>query len=115
MFLFEKLEVYQKSLGLSVDVYEFLKVSKIDKALKGQLQRASTSIALNIAEGSGRFTQKDKKSFYTNARSSVLECVAIFQILLKNKTLEQEEYDVFYANLEEIAKMLSGLINKFKE
>jgi len=113
MFLFEKLEVYQKSLDLSVEVYEFLKVSKIDRALKDQLQRAITSISLNIAEGSGRFTQKDKKSFYINARGSVLECVAIFQILLKNKNIEQNMYNEFYKKLEELAKMLSGLINKF--
>ena len=113
MFLFEKLDVYQKSLTLSAEVYEFLKMVNIDKILKNQLQRAITSITLNIAEGSGRFTRKDKKNFYINARGSILECVAIFQILWKNKEIEQNTYDDFYLKLEELAKMLSGLINKF--
>jgi four helix bundle protein len=114
MFLFEKLDTYQKSLAFTTETYQLLKSSNIDKILKNQLQRAATSITLNIAEGSGRFTQKDKNSFYVNARGSVLECVSIFQILLKTEQLDKDSYNNFYLKLEELAKMISGLIKTAK-
>lgn len=112
MFLFEKLAIYQKSLEYCSNIYTLFKKNNIDTVLKNQLQRASTSISLNIAEGSGRFTQRDKNSFYINARGSILECVSIFQILLKTEQIQPTTYKQFYSDLEELSKMISGLIKQ---
>jgi four helix bundle protein len=49
--------------------------------LRGQLDRASVSIVLNIAEGSGRFTPADKAHFYRIARGSAMECLAALTLL----------------------------------
>ena len=51
-------------------------------SLRDQLERASSSIVLNIAEGCGRFAQAEKAHFYLIARGSAMECVAVFNLAL---------------------------------
>jgi len=63
MFDFEKLDVYTKTKKFNKSVNLFLKSAVLDKTTKDQLRRASFSIMLNIAEGSGRFTRPDKGTF----------------------------------------------------
>jgi len=82
MFPFENLDVYKKAFANNQKVYDFLKSNKTVPAyFKNQYGRASLSIMLNIAEGSGRVTNKDRRSFLINARGSVFECVAILDFL----------------------------------
>lgn len=110
MFDFEKLTVYKKAKTFNKSVSIFLESTKVDRVTHDQLRRASFSIMLNIAEGSGRFTKPDKRNFYVIARGSVFECVAIFDYL---KDLDRMSYEVFrqyYTSLEEISKMLFALI-----
>ena len=47
---------------------------------KNQLSRASRSIALNLAEGRGRFTRKDQIKFFTMAMGSLRECQALLEL-----------------------------------
>jgi four helix bundle protein len=49
--------------------------------LRDQLRRASLSIVLNIAEGAGRFSPRDKARFYAMARGSACECAAVLDVL----------------------------------
>ncbi len=67
MFDFEKLEVYNKAKKFNKSVTVFLSTSKVDITTEDQLRRASFSIMMNIAEGSGRFTKPDKRYFYVIA------------------------------------------------
>ena len=78
----EKLDVYQAAiqfLGLSFQIIE--KIPTGYNCLSDQLKRASLSIPLNIAEGSGKVTAKDKSRFYQIARGSATECGAILDSL----------------------------------
>ena len=110
MFDFEKLEVYSKAKVFNSAVSLFLENVKVSKNKNDQLERAAFSIMLNIAEGTGRFTKPDKKSFYIIARGSAFECVAIFDYLFDQKVIGQEKFNEFYSSLEEISKMLYALI-----
>jgi four helix bundle protein len=110
MFDFEKLEVYGKAKKLNNSISSFLGSKKIDKISHDQLRRASFSIMLNIAEGSGRFTKPDKRNFYIVARGSAFECVAIMDYLKDQTVISDQEYDTYYLFLEEISKMLFSLI-----
>lgn len=76
-----------------------------------QLNRAALSIATNIAEGNGRFTKPDRRNFFGIARGSVQECVPLPELACRRGLLKREEHEVRKLHLEEIAKMLSGLIS----
>jgi four helix bundle protein len=52
------------------------------RSLRDQLERASSSIVLNIAEGAGRFARPEKAHFYLIARGSAMECVAVLDVAL---------------------------------
>jgi four helix bundle protein len=111
MFDFEKLDVYAKAKSFNLSVLSFLEQNQsLDRSTKDQLRRASLSIILNIAEGSGRFTARDKKNFYVISRGSVFECVAILDYLKDSKHLDEESYGKYYSYLEELSKMLYAMI-----
>lgn len=112
MFDFEKFTVYLKTEKIYQTLY--LNVFKInfEISLKDQLKRASSSILLNIAEWSWKFTKNDKRNFYVIARWSVFECVAILRILKIQDIVNEKLYDELYYDLLEVAKMLSGLIRQ---
>jgi len=111
MFDFEKLEVYQKAKSLNKLVQQLLRSNRtIDSYLRDQLRRASISMVINIAEGSGKFSLGDKRNFYTISRGSVYECVSLFELLLDDASIDQDTFQRFYAEFETVSKMLFGLI-----
>ena len=73
-----------------------------------------TSIILNIAEGSGKFSKADKRNFYTIARGSMYDVVSIVDILFDDKIISEEERKDLYSDLETVSKRLLGLINSLK-
>ncbi|MBN8697746.1 MAG: four helix bundle protein [Bacteroidetes bacterium] len=110
MFDFEKLDIYKKAKSFNSEIRSFIKATKLDPTTKDQLRRASFSIVLNIAEGTGRFSNADRRNFYIISRSSVFECIAILDVLKDENTLEDYKYSEFYKNGEEISKMLFSMI-----
>ena len=111
-FMFESLDVYQKSVNLAEEI-----INLTDEFPKGyyfltdQFNRASLSIATNIAEGNGRFTKKDRRNFFIIARGSVQECVPLLEIAKRKQFLSDVKLSDLFNQLEVISKMLSGLIN----
>ena len=115
MFDFEKLEVYKKAKELKKEILKFLKENKnIDSCLRDQLRRASISMVINIAEGSGKFSKPDKRNFYTISRGSAYECVSIIEIIFEEGQIDKDAFQYFYQKFEIISKMLLGLINSQK-
>ena len=112
MFDFQKLKVYQKAVVFHKAMMELSKSNKFDRITTDQLKRASLSISLNIAEGNSRFSQKDKRNFLIIARGSAFECVAVLDYLIKTNQISKETYNYFYSKLEQISKMLFGLIRR---
>ena len=110
MFDFEKLIVYQKAKKYNKSVNQFLSNNKLNRTTNDQLRRASFSIMLNIAEGTGRFTKPDKRNFYVIARGSTFECVAIFDYLKDIDYIKKQQFDDFYNDLDELSRMLFALI-----
>jgi|SRR5437870_4639505 len=111
----EKLDVYREAIAFCGWVGEFLTAVSAKTAAKDQLDRASTSIPLNIAEGNGKFSAKDRSRFFEVARGSALECAACLDVLLARKLATQEQVVLFKERLARIVQMLIGLLRKFSE
>ncbi len=109
-FSFEDLKVYQRALDFVDDTYKL--TSKFPKkemfGLSSQFQRASISIALNIAEGSGD-TNAQFNRFLNISKGSIKECVICSTIVKKLKYISEDEDHNNRVNLEELSKMTSGL------
>jgi four helix bundle protein len=63
-----------------------------------------------MAEGNGRSTKADRRNFFIIARGSVQECVPLLELAQRRRLLTPEEHISLKESLEEIARMLSGLI-----
>jgi four helix bundle protein len=111
----EKLDVYQESIAFCGWVGEFLGAISSKAAAKDQLDRASTSIPLNIAEGNGKFSSKDRARFFEVARGSALECAACLDVLLVRNLAMEEQVVLAKERLSRIVQMLIGLLRKFSE
>jgi four helix bundle protein len=79
-------------------------------ALRDQLDRASVSIVLNIAEGAGRRTPADKAHFFTMARGSATECAAVIELLAARGFLTPPTHRHGRGLLVRIVQMLTRLI-----
>ena len=79
-------------------------------AIYNQLDRASTSIVLNIAEGNGKFTSPDRCKHFDIARGSSLECAACLDIAISKELATTEETSAGKEMLLSIVSMLVGLI-----
>ena len=111
----EKLDVYRESIAFCGWVGEFIAAISAKAAAKDQLDRASTSIPLNIAEGNGKFSAKDRARFLEMARGSALECAACLDVLLVRKLASEEQVVPAKERLARIVQMLVGLLRKFSE
>ena len=111
----EKLDVYQEAIGFCGWVGEFLNAISAKAAAKDQLDRASTSIPLNIAEGNGKFSAKDRARFFEVARGSALECASCLDVILVRKLASEEQVILAKERLSRIVQMLIGLLRKFSE
>ena len=106
----EKLEVYHESLRFVGWVTDLLEDVPKSLAVYTQLDRASTSIPLNIAEGSGKWTVPDRCRFFDTARGSALECAAALDVPVFKKDLPREATDAGKQMLLAIVSMLVGLL-----
>lgn len=106
----EKLEVYQASLEFITWTIPLLDGLPRGASVRNQLDRASTSIPLNIAEGNGKFTSPDRCRFFDNARGSALESAACLAVMVAKKFASAAEVQAGKAMLVQIVSMLFGLI-----
>jgi four helix bundle protein len=111
----ERLRAYQQSIDFIAHCENLLKQVPKKYSVHDQLDRACTSIALNIAEGNGRFATNDRCRYLDLARSSALECAACLDVLVAKGCLEQHEIDMGKEMLLGIVSMLMGLITTLRK
>jgi four helix bundle protein len=112
MHRFVKLEVYQKALKFTGEVYRFSNLLPNDErfGIVSQLRRATTSIVLNIAEGAGAGSDMEFKRFLRMSLRSTYEVNSIFDIIKELGLVDSEIVENLRKNLDEISAMVSGLI-----
>ncbi len=106
----EKLNVYQAAIQFVAWSSELLVRIPKTAAIHNQLDRASTSIPLNIAEGNGKHTSADRCRFFDMARGSALESAACLDVLVAKSMMEKSQMLIGKEMLLEIVSMLVGLI-----
>jgi four helix bundle protein len=109
----EKLEAYREAIAFVAWVSALLEGSVRVGDVRDQLDRASTSIPLNIAEGNGKYGSKDRCRFFDIAHGSALECAAGLDVLVAKGKLTPDQIRPGKERLQRIVKMLLGLIKRY--
>ncbi|XZE21163.1 four helix bundle protein [Pirellulaceae bacterium SH449] len=113
IFDHERLDVYRLAIEYVASSYRIAKsLNGAERHARDQWLRAAQSIPLNIAEGNGKQSLKDKNRFFDIARGSALECAAIHDILLSFEAIDPELNRVGKTNLKRIVSMLTRLIQR---
>src|SRR5438876_219792 len=108
----EKLEVYREAIAFSAWLTTLLEGTVRVGDVKDQLERASSSIPLNIAEGNGKYTPKDRCRFFDTAHGSALECAAGLDVLVAKSKATPEQILSGKEKLQRTVRMLMGLIKR---
>jgi four helix bundle protein len=106
----EKLVAYQRSIQFVAWSSDLLETLPPKMAVSDQLDRASTSVPLNIAEGNAKFTAPDRCRYLDSARGSAMECAACLDVLVAKKKCTREEIDGGKILLRETVSLLVGLV-----
>jgi four helix bundle protein len=109
-FAHERLDLYQLSLAF-VSWSQRLSVMLPAKGpIRGQLERASTSIPLNIAEGNAKASKKDRAKYLRVALGSTYECAAILDVLIARGSADGAQVLEGKETLERVSAMIVALL-----
>ncbi len=114
---FRTLLIWQKSMTLVTTVYQTTKSFPKEElfGLTSQLRRCSISIPSNIAEGSGRESDKEYVRFLNISIGSLFELQTQLEIAKNIDYLTQEQFNKQYEDTRELERMLISFIKKVKE
>ena len=113
LFDHERLKVYQEALRFVVWVSPMVEELPGKLAAKDQLDRASTSVVLNLAEGNGKRSHPDRCRYFDIARGSGVECAACLDVLVALNKIARAAADEGKASLLQVVSMTAGLIARF--
>ena len=116
MHNFKELKIWQLTRCFVKDIYLLLRKFPDDErfGLTQQIRRAAISISSNIAEGSGRGTNKEFSHFLDIANGSAFEVEAQLILSLDLEYITQIEFDCINENLQTIEKMIFNFNKSLK-
>lgn len=110
-FRFEKLEVWQEARKINQVIYRLTRKFPREEiyAMTSQIRRASVSVSSNIAEGSGRNSDKDFAHFLEQSYGSLMELASVFFLSLDEGYVTESELDPVFDEMERLAKRIASL------
>ena len=109
----EKLDVYQIAIEFVILADEIVQHLPRGRGyLSDQLQRAATSISLNIAEGAGEYAADEKIRFYRMAKRSATECAGILDICHRLQLVDEKRQEKARQLLVRVVSMLIKMAQK---
>jgi four helix bundle protein len=111
-FHHEKLTVYKRALEFAAWSQDLIESVSKKTSTRDHLERSGDSIALNIAEGNGKFSQKDRARFLQIAHGSALESAACLDLLVARRCCADDAIKKGKATLEEIVRMLFKMLDQ---
>lgn len=114
---YKDLEAWQLSIALVVEIYRGTASFPREEmfGLTSQMRRAAVSVASNIAEGKGRFSDRELAQFLAVARGSVFEIETQIVIALKLGFIANNEASKLSNRCAEVGRLLNGLIRAVKK
>lgn len=111
-YSFEKLEVWQIGRKLTKEIYLLAEKLPAEEKfnITSQIKRCALSIPTNLAEGSGRITEKDKAHFTVVAYGSLMELVNLL-ILSEDLNFIKQDISNIWSLVEELSNKLNALRN----
>ncbi|HVZ65963.1 MAG TPA: four helix bundle protein [Lacunisphaera sp.] len=113
LFDHERLKAYQEALHFVGWIEPLLERLPGKLAAKDQLDRASTSVVLNLAEGNGKRSALERCRFFDIARGSAVECAACLDVLRVKGRVTETEIAEGKTILLEVVSTTAGLIARF--
>lgn len=110
----QDLNVWNKAVDFAVHIIELIEAlasSRKHYRLLEQIESSSTSIAMNLAEGKGRFSNKEFIQYCYIARGSLYETMTLLEIFRRTNWISGTDYSALEKEGKEIASMIKGLIN----
>ena len=114
----ENLEVWNKAVDFAVKVIDIVEDAfgkRKHYRLLDQIEACSTSVAMNIAEGKGRYSKKEYIHYLYIARGSLYETMTLLEILRRKKWISDDNFGDIENHGKEIVAMIKGLINAIKK
>jgi four helix bundle protein len=113
---YRDLIAWQKAKTLALNVYRCTRRFPKDEiyGLSSQMRRAAVSVPSNIAEGKGRYSQKEFVQFLYHARGSLLELETQLSIARDLEYIDLLVFETLESETEELGRILNGLINRFQ-
>lgn len=114
MFDFEKLDVYGVVKEQNQKVLRFiLSHPEMDEFIASEWKKASMGMIGNLAEGTGKMTDAEKRQYLSDARTCVFRSVAILDTLIGLAVIDDETYRDLYDGYEKSSKMLLGMYRSY--
>ena len=111
----DRLDVYRLSIEYVSRAYEIAQsLDGLYRHARDQWLRAAQSIPLNISEGNGKRSLKDRARFFDIARGSAFECAAIQDVLVGASGLDEVTSREMKLMLQRIVSMLTRMAMKFE-
>ena len=113
---YRNLIAWQKAKRLALDIYRCTRKFPRNEiyGLSSQMRRAAVSVPSNIAEGKGRYSQKEFVQFLYHARGSLLELETQLSMARDLEYIELPVFESLESETEELGRILNGLINRFQ-
>jgi four helix bundle protein len=114
---FEDLIAWQEARKLTKIIYEITAtpIFNKDPDLKRHLRRTAVSIMANIAEGFGRYSLKESKQFFTDARGSNAELQSHMYVVLDQSYITENKFNEIYQQSVLVNKLINGLITNTRK
>ena len=111
---FRDLQIWRRSMALAREIYDA--TERFPKSemfgLASQMRRSAVSVPSNIAEGHGRLSDKSFAQFLGNARGSLFELETQIELACSLGFIERNRSEPLLLEVNEIARMMNGLLNR---
>jgi four helix bundle protein len=109
----QKLEVYKSARSFVLECYKVSKLLPAEErfGMVSQIRRAALSVHLNVAEGSSRKSEAERKRFYEISRGSIIEIDAALDIALALDYFQLKDVELLGVHMVKCFKILTGMLS----